>query len=112
MPKIQRIDGAPVEMKHAAHCIIRHFSIAKECSEVRVENIREMIGWFGVLLADFELMITQGLLTESEQLSIAMQLERIEEGVRKWRNATRSPKRQDLQQVGPSGQEVVGSMDR
>ena len=31
MPKIERIEGAPMEMKRAAQQIIHHFSIAKEC---------------------------------------------------------------------------------
>jgi hypothetical protein len=100
MPKIERIEGAPVEMKKAAQNIIRHFSIAKECQEVRQERIREMFGEFGILLANFELCIVQGLLTDKDKLSIAMQLERIEEGVRKWRNAARSLKRQEQQEVG------------
>ena len=47
------------------------------------------------------------LLTDKDKLSIAMQLERIEEGVRKWRNAARSLKRQEQQTVGPNGQEVA-----
>ncbi len=42
MPKIERIEGAPVEMKRAAQNIIRHFSIAKECQEVRQERIRKI----------------------------------------------------------------------
>ena len=87
MPKIDRIEGAPVEMKRAVQNIIRHFSIAKECQEV-------------ILLANFELCIAQGLLTDSDKLRIAVQLERIEEGVRKWRNAARSLKRQEQSQVG------------
>ena len=62
MPKIERIEGAPVEMKRATQNIIRHFSIAKECQEVRQEHIREMLGEFGILLSNFELCITQGLL--------------------------------------------------
>ena len=100
MPKIERIEGAPVEMKRATQNIIRHFSIAKECQEVRQERIREMFGEFGILLANFELCIAQGLLTDSDKLRIAIQLERIEEGVRKWRNAARSLKRQEQSQVG------------
>ena len=100
MPKIERIEGAPVEMKRAVQNIIRHFSIAKECQEVRQEHIREMFGEFGILLANFELCIAQGLLTDSDKLRIAVQLERIEEGVRKWRNASRSLKRQEQQEVG------------
>ena len=100
MPKIERIEGSPVEMKLAVQNIIRHFAIAKECQEVRQERIREMIGEFGILLANFELCIAQGLLTDSDKLRIAVQLERIEEGVRKWRNAARSLKRQEQSQVG------------
>ena len=100
MPKIDRIEGAPVDMKRAAQNIIRHFSIAKEFQEVRQDRIREMFGEFGVLLANFELCIAQGLLTDNDKMRIAVQLERIEEGVRKWRNASRSLKRQEQSQVG------------
>ena len=88
MPKIERIEGAPVEMKRAVHNIIRHFAIAKECQEVRQECIREMFGEFGVLLANFELCIAQGLLTDSDKLRIAIQLERIEERSRNTENST------------------------
>ena len=100
MPKIERIEGSPVEMKKSVINIIRHFSIAKECQEVRETEIRHMIGEFGILLATFELCVAQGLLTDKDKLRIAVQLERIEEGVRKWRNASRSLKRQEQPQVG------------
>lgn len=100
MPKIERIEGAPIEMKRALQGIIRHFSITKECQEVRVQHIREIFGEFGILLANFELCIAQGLFTDKDKLRIAAQLERIEEGVRKWRNAARSLKRQEQQEVG------------
>ncbi len=100
MPKIERIEGAPVEMKRALQGIIRNFSIAKECQEVRVEHIREIFGEFGILLANFELCVKQGLIADKDKLRIATQLERIEEGVRKWRNATRALKRQEQQMVG------------
>ena len=100
MPKIERIEGAPVELKRSAQNIIRHFSIAKEYQDARQGQIREMFGEFGILLANFELCISQGLLTDKDKLRTAVQLERIEEGVRKWRNAARSLKRQDQQTVG------------
>lgn len=109
MPKIERIEGAPVEMKKACQEIIRHFSIAKECQEVRMEHIREMIGQFGVLLANFELCIKQGLLDSRAQLRIAEQLERIEEGVKKWRNSARSLKRQERQQASLFEDQVQSS---
>ena len=92
MPKIERIEGAPVEMKRALQGVIRHFSIAKECQEVRVQHIREIFGEFGILLANFELCVAQGLFTDKDKLRIAAQLERIEEGVRKWRNAAFAPR--------------------
>ena len=107
MPKIERIEGAPVEMKKGTQNIIRHFSIAKECQEVRHECIREIFGEFGIVLANFELCIVQGLLTDRDKLRIAEQLERIEEGVRRWRNAARSLKRQEQQTVGLNRQEVA-----
>ena len=49
MAKIERIEGSPVEIKRACREIIRHFSIAKECPEVRDEHIRQMIGEYGIL---------------------------------------------------------------
>ena len=87
--------------------IIRHVAIAKECQEVRQEHIREMFGEFGILLANFEICIAQGLLTDSDKLRISVQLERIEDGVRKWRNASRSLKRQEQSQVGQQRQEAA-----
>ena len=108
MPKIERIEGAPREMKLACCNMIRYYSIAKEATEVRLENIHKMIGEFGVLLAAFEICITTGLLTEKTSLAIAEQLERIEEGVKKWRNAARSIKSQDCREVGDM-QESDGS---
>lgn len=120
MPKIDRIEGAPVEMKRAAANIIRHFFIAKECQDVRDEEIRKMLGEYGILVSAFELCSARGLLTEETQLNICIQLERIEEGVKKWRNATRSKtKRQDRQTVGSdvavpqqrTEQEVAGSYE-
>ena len=110
MPKIERIEGAPAKMKEACYDIIDHYTVAIECQEVRLSHIREMFGDFGKLLAAFDLCIEFGLLTDTDQLCIAAQLERIEEGIRKWRNATRSPKGQEREQVGP-GQEAPVSYD-
>ena len=99
MPKIERIEGAPMEMKRACYDLIRHFTVAMECQEVRLHYIHKMISDFGVVLASFELCIQFGLFVDSDKLRIAMQLERIEEGIRKWRNATRSLKSQEWQKV-------------
>lgn len=99
MPKIERIEGAPQQMKVACYDLVRHFSTAMECPEVRLEQIHRMFADFGVFLAAFEICLQSGFFTDSERLRIAMQLERIEEGIRKWRNATRSPKSQERQEV-------------
>lgn len=43
MPKIDRIDGAPMEMKNAAFKFIEDFSIAYECEDVRLKYIHNAI---------------------------------------------------------------------
>lgn len=100
MPKIERIEGAPMEMKRAANGIIESFSIAKECPEVRLQEIHKMFGFYGRMLASFDLCIVQGLITDSDKVRIATILERIDEGIKKWRNASRTLNRQEQQQVG------------
>ncbi len=99
-PKIERIEGAPAEMRRATIGIIRHFNIAKECQEVRMQHIQEMFGEFGILLAAFDLCIVEGLFTDKVKLEIAITMRRIEEGIKKWRNASRSLSRQEQVQVG------------
>ena len=94
MPKIERIEGSPREMKLACYNMIRCFTIAYECPEVRLENIHK---------------IQYGLFTDSEKLNIAIQLERIEEGIKKWRNATRSPKSQEQQEVTDNAELAVSN---
>ena len=99
LPKIERIEGAPMEMKRACYDLIRHCTVAMECQEVRLHYIHKMISDFGVVLASFELCVQFGLFVDSEKLRIAIQLERIEEGIKKWRNATRSLRSQERQEV-------------
>jgi hypothetical protein len=102
MPKIERIEGAPMEMKRAVNGIIESFSIAKECPEVRLQEIHKMFGCYGRLLANFDLCIVQGLMTDSDKVRVATILERIDEGIKKWRNASRTLNRQEQQQVSVS----------
>ena len=59
MPKIERIDGAAIDMKRAAFDMIHHFTIAYNCQEVRAECIRQMFGDYGRLIACFEILLTQ-----------------------------------------------------
>ena len=107
MSKIERIEGAPVEMKHACYDLIRHFTVAMECQEVRLAYIHKMFADFGGILASFELAIQFGLFTDSDKLRIAIQLERIEEGSRKWRNASRSLRSQEQQEVAEDNSEEL-----
>lgn len=108
MPKIERMEGAPVEMKRATIAIIKSFTIAKECPEVRLREIHKMFGEYGCLIASFDICIVEGLLTDSDKLRIAGILERMDEGIKRWRSASRTLNRQDQQQVGSSlpGQSV------
>lgn len=109
MPKIERIDGAAVEMKRAAFDMIHHFTIGYNCPEVRAYNIQQMFGDYGKLIACFEILMTQrmntqptndgmGLFTNTTKLAIARKLERIEAGIVKWKKSLRSM-RQEHQQV-------------
>ena len=102
MPKIERIEGAPMEMKRAANGIVESFTIAKECPEVRLQEIHKMFGCYGRLLANFDLCIVQGLITDSDKVRVATILERIDEGIKRWRNASRTLNRQEQQQVSVS----------
>lgn len=94
MPKTERIDGAGAEMRRAAYTIIREYHIAYHCKDVRTEHIRQMVGWYGQLQAAFEIACLLGVLEDRFKLSIAMRMERIEEGIMKWKNA-QSAQRQE-----------------
>ena len=89
MPKIERIDGCARELKCALYDMLRHFSIAYNCPEVRVENIRLMIGDYGVVMAAFDLVRNFGIATNKDLYLMAERLSRIEEGIGRWRNSTR-----------------------
>jgi len=86
MPKIDRIDGAGAEMRKASFSIIREFYMAyyARTPEKKAEHVLEMFGWYGHFIAAFEVAIRQGILKDGFKLPIAMRLERIEEGVKKW----------------------------
>lgn len=87
MPKIERIDGCAKELKNALYDMIRHFCIAYNCTEVKAENIRLMIGDFGVVMATFDLVRDFGIATNKELYLIAERLTRIEDGIRRWRSS-------------------------
>ena len=93
MPKIDRIDGAGAEMKRAAFGIIEEYYAAYYAKDVgtKTEHLLAMSGKYGCLVAAFEIAILQGILKDGFKLPIAMRLERIEEGVRKWRLSMSRP---------------------
>ena len=89
MSKIERIDGCAKELKDALYDMIRHFCIAYNCPEVKSENIRLMIGDFGVVMAAFDLVRDFGIATDKDLYLMAERLTRIEDGIGRWRNSLR-----------------------
>ena len=89
LPKIERIDGCARELKCALYDMLRHFCIAYSCQEVRAENIRLMIGDFGVVMATFDLLRDFGVATNKDLFLMAERLTRIEESIGRWRSSTR-----------------------
>ena len=87
MPKIERIDGCAKEFKDACYDMIRHFCIAYNCNEVKTENIRLMIGDFGVMMASFDLVRDFGIATNQDLYLMAERLTRIEDGIGRWRSS-------------------------
>ncbi len=51
MPKIERIDGCAREFKVACYDMVRHFCVAYNCPEAKVQNIQLMAADFGVMMA-------------------------------------------------------------
>jgi len=110
MPKVRRLHGAAVRMEDAAYDMIHFFSIAYELSsselDVKYYYIRQMLGAFARMQSCFKRLMkvnidTQktsaactagqvGLFSDSAKLAIARHMEKIEEGINKWRNSVRS----------------------
>lgn len=110
MPKIRRIHGAAVRMEEAAYDIIRYFHIAYQMSgNESIEKryyISQMLGAYGVLQSCFKRLMKvdmdtmkksdkdsvgqMHLFSDSAKLQIAQYMERIQEGIVKWRNSTKT----------------------
>ncbi len=101
MPKIERIDGAGAEMRRAVYAIIREYHIAYFCPEARDFHIGQLIGWYGHLQAALEVSCLQGTMPEQSKLPIAMRMERIEEGIRKWKKAQSAQRQEHGQGTSP-----------
>lgn len=90
MKRMERIDGVGGVFRKAVLQIIYHFSIARACPEARDENIRKMIGCYGLATAMFDLLRTTNSVTDVQLYLMSERLQRIEEGVIKWRNSLKS----------------------
>ena len=111
MPKIRRIHGAAVRMEDAAYDIIHYFTIAYEMGtdEAREKRyyVNQLLGAYGrmqscfkrLMKVDIDTMKSSSeeckgrlcLFSDSTKLEIAKCMERIEEGIVKWRKSIRVP---------------------
>lgn len=119
MPKIRRIHGAAVRMEDAAYDIIHYFTIAYEMTADEAQEkkryISQMLGAFGRMQSCFKRLMkidldtmkrsnaeNKGefcLFSDKIKLAIAMSMERIEEGIVKWRNSIKSSQHHVQQKV-------------
>lgn len=90
MPKIERIDGCAREFKTACYDMVRHFCVAYNCPEAKVQNIQLMAADFGVMMASFDLLRDLGVATNHDLYLMAERLTRIEDGMARWRNYVKS----------------------
>ncbi len=90
MPKIERIDGCAREFKVACYDMVRHFCVAYNCPEAKVQNIQLMAADFGVMMASFDLLRDLGVATNRDLYLMAERLTRIEDGMARWRNYVKS----------------------
>lgn len=90
MPKIERIDGCAREFKAACYDMVRHFCVAYNCPEAKVQNIQLMAADFGVMMASFDLLRDLGVATNRDLYLMAERLTRIEDGMARWRNYVKS----------------------
>lgn len=111
MPKIRRLHGAAVRMEDAAYDIIHYFTIAYEISNADIAEKRyyvtKMLGAFGRMQSCFKRLMkvdidtqkksseeakgAKCLFSDSVKLEIARCMDRIEEGIVKWRKSLKSP---------------------
>lgn len=110
MPKIRRLHGAAVRMEDAAYDIIHYYTIAYEMGPNEAKEKRyyvsQMLGAYGRMQSCFkrlmkiridtqkqsseECKLQPYLFTDHVKLSIAICMERIEEGIIKWRKSIKT----------------------
>ena len=97
---IQRREGAYHEMKMATLDLIKMFCKARSNPEMRQMYIDDMIGDMGVTDAMFDECIQLGVLTDKMKLKIARHMDRMDEGIKRWRNATDRRQSNFMSQTG------------
>ena len=108
LPKARREHGAVKRFEDAGYRIVHYCTIAMEMrqeseQQKKKEYVERILGAFGELLAAFEILMDMKAMTQKKsdadsrqemylfsdngKLAIARLLERIETGVKKWRNS-------------------------
>lgn len=111
MPKIRRIHGAAVRMENACYDLIFYYTIAFELDNKgeaveKIRYIERMLGAYGIVQSCFKRLMkvdidtqkrsqaeSKGemhLFSDSAKLAIARSMERIEEGIVKWRKSIKA----------------------
>lgn len=103
---VQRREGAYHEMKMATLDLIKMFCKARSNPELRQMYIDDMIGDMGVTDAMFDECIQLGVLTDKMKLQIARHMDRMDEGIKRWRNATDRRQSNFMSQTGGRSAQV------
>ena len=105
MPKIERVDGVGAVLRKTAYELIEEYGMSYYARDpkVKAEHALAMVGKFATLQAAFEVSCLLGVMKDGFKLSIAMRMERIQEGVMKWKNS-QSAQRQESGTGTPSDQ--------
>lgn len=101
--KVHRQLSAYSHMVHAALTLIEEFHLAREYKEDRVLHQKRMIAQYAVISAMLEECDSLGYITKSDELKICQILDRMDEGIRRWKSATMSPKNQEREEVIRNG---------
>lgn len=110
MPKIRRIHGAAVRMEDAAYDIIHYFTVAYEMEADEAQEkkrlVSHMLGAYGRMQSCFKRLMKVDIDTQKSskeeckgemclfsdftKLAIAQCMEKIEEGIIKWRKSIKT----------------------
>ena len=103
VPKIYRQQSAYSHMIQAALTIIEEFHLAREYKEDRILHQKRMAAKYAVLSAMLEECDELGYVTKADELKICQILDRMDDGIRRWKSVTRSPRSQEREEVVKEG---------